>query len=81
MSFLEQYTWRTLNTRGLMHQRNLEILRNYLKTTPEDDLTYAIARINRIDMLKTLWEAGLKVRLQQAVLKRFEELTGRRSIE
>ena len=63
-----------------MRQRNLDILRNYLKTTSEDDLTYAIARINRIEQLKILWEAGLKKRLQQAVLKRYEELTGRREI-
>ena len=78
MSFLEEYTWRTLQTRGLMHQRNLAILRNYIGTTPENDLIYAIDRINRIDQLKTLWEAGLKVRLQQAVLRRYEELIRRR---
>ena len=78
MSYLEEYTWRTLNTRGLLHQRNLEILRNYIKTTPEDDLIYAINRINRIEQLKTMWEAGLKIRIQQAVLRRVEEIKARR---
>ena len=78
MSFLEQYSWRTLQTRGLMHQRNLEVLRNYLGTAREEDLIRAIGQINRIDQLKTLWEAGLKKRLQAAATRRYEELIRRR---
>jgi len=79
MSFLEEYTWRTFQSKGLMHQRNLEILRNYLKTTPEDDVIYAIDRINRIEQLKTLWEAGLNKPIQEATLRRYTELTERRT--
>ena len=77
---LERYTWQTLQSKGLLHQRYLAILRNYLKTTPIADLEFAIRRITKIEELKTLWEAGLSAELQKIVLRRYEELTGRREI-
>lgn len=80
MTFLEEYTWRTLQSKGLMHVRNLSILRHYIRTSAEKDIIFAINRITKIEQLKTLWEAGLSKTLQEAVLRRYEELTGRREI-
>ena len=78
MSYLEEYTWRILQTQGLLRQRNLAILRNYIGTTPEDQLIFAINRINMQEQLKILWEAGLHLPLQDAVLRRQQELIARR---
>ena len=74
MSNLELYTWECFDSAGLDHERKLQRLRNYIKQTPENELTFAIMRINRIEQLKALWEAGLNKTLQQAVLARFEQL-------
>lgn len=78
MSLLERYAKRTYETRGLLHQRNLYILRNYLNTSSEDDIYNEIWEINDVALLRTLWEAGLKKRLQERVLQRYTHLTGRR---
>lgn len=80
MSYLEEFAKRTRNTRGLLHQRNLGVLRNYLGTTPEDQLIEAIEKFTDIELLKTLWEAGLKLRLQEPVLRRYTELSTRRAV-
>lgn len=79
MSALERYAKRTYETRGLLHQRNLAVLRNYLGTTPEDDLRKEVYELTDLNLLKTLWEAGLKPRQQLWVLNRYEQIVGRRT--
>lgn len=78
MSMLEYYTHQVATTKGLTHQAYLRTLRSYLNYTPLKDLLFAITRINKIEQLKALWEAGLTSPLQEAVLRRHEELTTRR---
>lgn len=79
MSLLETYVWNTMKAKGLTHKIMLDALRNYLKTTPPNDIIFQLRRITRIDELKTLWEAGLREPVRSAVLSRLEELKGRRT--
>jgi len=74
MSLLEYYARKAAETRGLLHLSNLSELRTYLKTTKIEELTEAIEKIEDPRLLRTLWEAGLNRFLQEAVLKRMEEL-------
>ena len=78
MSMLRYYTTRAAETKGLQHQAVIANLRNYIKTTPIEQLLDAIAHINKLEQLKALWEAGLTADLQKTVLRRYEELTQRR---
>lgn len=66
------------DSRGLLHQRHLEALRLHIKTSAEDDLIEEIKRMNNIDVLRALWEAGLSARLQTVVLDRVRIITGQR---
>jgi len=75
---LRYYTTRAAETKGLQHQAVIANLRNYIKTTPIEQLLDAIAHINKLEQLKALWEAGLTADLQKTVLRRYEELTQRR---
>lgn len=72
------YTRRVADTKGLERQANLSNLRNYIKTTNNDWLIDAIDNIGRTDLLRILWEAGLNKDLQEAVLRKQQELTERR---
>jgi len=74
MSLLEYYARKAAETRGLLHQSNLSELRTYLKTTKTEEIIEAIERIEDPRLLRTLWEAGLNKFLQEAVLKRMDEL-------
>lgn len=76
MSYLEKYTWEVYDSSGLDHQSKLARLRAYLKDTPENQIIFALNRLNRIEQLKALWEAGLNDTLQEAVLGRFKQLQG-----
>jgi len=76
---LRYYTTRATETKGLQHQAVIANLRNYIKTTPTDQLLDAITHINKLEQLKALWEAGLTADLQKAVLRRYEELAQRRT--
>jgi hypothetical protein len=75
MSSLYDIANAVAKSRGLLHQRMLEGLRLHLKTMAEQDLIDEINRINNIDVLRALWEAGLNVRLQHAVLERVRLVT------
>ena len=68
---------RVSETKGLERQANLANLRNYIKTTSDDWLIDAIDNIGRQDFLRILWEAGLNIDLQTAVLCKQTELTER----
>lgn len=72
---LQEYIDRLQESRGLLFQRNLEALRNYINTTPEDTIIDEIYRIQTIDNIRTLWAAGLKTDLQHHSLNRYEQLT------
>jgi len=60
---------------GLTHMRQLNALRQYLKVTPESQLIKEIKAIRNPDYLRSLWEAGLRQPLQEAVMAKLEELT------
>ena len=78
MSMLEAYARRVLETKGLEHQIALSILRDYMKVTPIEELIAQIDTIYDTDVLKALWEAGLRKPLMDAVIRRIEILQGRR---
>ena len=78
MSMLEAYARRVLESKGLEHQIALSILRDYMKVTPIEELIAQIDTIYDTDVLKALWEAGLRKPLMDAVIRRIEILQGRR---
>ena len=75
MTLLDDYVKAVRESRGLLHQRNLGVLRNYLNTTPEDNIINEILRLQTIDDIHTLWEAGLKAREQHYALERYDQLS------
>ncbi len=74
MSALETYIRRAIETRGLEHAQAMRTLRWYMRSIPERELIRAISSITKTEYLRTLWEAGLTNRLQQAVTRRYDEL-------
>lgn len=55
----------------------LRELRSYLKTTPEEKLIGEIQDIIEAPLLRALWEAGLSLALQGAVLEQLEKIAKR----
>jgi len=78
MSSLEEYARKAWTTYGLEHQSWIRRLRNYIKMTPEEQLIEEINRITDINLFRMLWEAGLSRPLQEAALRRYDELRLRR---
>ena len=78
MSLLERYAKMANEARGLLHKRNIDVLRNYLNTSSEDDIYVEIWQITDVELIRTLWEAGLNKRLQERALQRHAYLTSRR---
>jgi hypothetical protein len=74
MSALEELCRRVHHSRGMFHKLALEALRDFLNTTPEERLIEMISTFSSKVLLRHLWEAGLTRPLQEAVLKRYEEL-------
>ena len=74
MSSLKDLVERTKEAQGLLYNLNMEILRNYIKTMPEDEVINEIKTLETIDDLRILWAAGLKARMQTASLARYNEL-------
>ena len=72
---LRQLSIRVLETRGLVRQSNLRVLRQYLKSQPSERLLKEVNDCETPRQLRTLWEAGLSDELQEAVTKRLEGLT------
>lgn len=72
---LERMARSVSETYGMLHQMNLRALRNYIKTTPEEELIKQVANVREAILLRSLWEAGLSSGLQEAVLERLEKLT------
>lgn len=71
---LERLAKSVSETYGLLHQMRLSFLRDYIKTTPEEELIKQITEIKEVALLRTLWEAGLTSGLQQAVLERLDKI-------
>lgn len=71
---LRQLSIRVLETRGLVRQSNLRVLRSHLKSQPSERLLKEVADCDTARQLRTLWEAGLSDELQEAVTKRLEKL-------
>ena len=79
MSILNDLTRRAAETTGLGHKMIIQGLRDYIKTRTTREMLGDIRYIYRQDQLRALWEAGLSSELQQAVLRRLEELAARRT--
>jgi len=62
------------NSSGLLKQRNLAILRNYLDTSVEQDIINEIYRLQTIEDIRILWAAGLTSPLQRAALTRYDQI-------
>lgn len=77
MSELERYTKRVYGNIGLLRQRNLAVLRNYLRTSTEETIKRQVIAIMDINLLKILWEAGIKAELQEIVLRQYDLLRER----
>lgn len=60
---------------GLLHQLNLRALRDYIKTTSEEELERQVMVIKEPALLRALWEAGLSSGLQGAVLERLKKIS------
>ena len=72
---LERLAREVTESYGLLHQAYLRALRNYIKTTSEEELVKQVIEIKEVALLRTLWEAGLSSRLQEVVLERLEKLS------
>ena len=75
---LRVYAEKVRDSVGLAHQVALRSLRWYLKTTKLQSFKEQVGTITDINLLKTLWEAGLNSEQQKIVLARYEELKRRR---
>ena len=76
---LRVYADKVRDSVGLAHQIALRSLRWYLKTTKLQSFKEQVNTITDINLLKTLWEAGLNSEQQKIVLARYEELKRRRT--
>ena len=74
MSQLEYFARRVRETKGMEHGMALQALRGYLRETPKQELLSAITQFSAPEHLRSLWEAGLDLELQDATLKRYEEI-------
>lgn len=72
---LKRYVKSTSETFGLLHQLKLRALRNYIKTTSEEQLEKELRDIEDTKLLRTLWEAGLSARLQEVVLEQLKKIS------
>lgn len=75
---LAYYANQVATTKGMRHKTMLIALRNYIKMMPEEDLLRDIKETHRQEQLRAMWEAGLNLTLQDAVLVRLDELLERR---
>jgi len=75
MPNIGEYAESVYYSHGLTHMMQLNALRQYLKTTQVDQLIKEIKTIRNPDYLRSLWEAGLSLPLQEAVMARLGELT------
>ena len=72
---LERLARGVADSYGMLHQLNLRALRDYIKTTPEEELVNQVVEIKEVVLLRTLWEAGLSSGLQGAVLEKLKEIS------
>jgi hypothetical protein len=70
---LESLSRKVHDTFGLQHQTNLGVLRHYINTTSNEQLTKEINNIKEASLLRNLWEAGLNAMLQEVVLVRLKK--------
>ena len=78
LNMFAYYAQQVYEKKGLQHTMMLFNLREYIKQTPDEELIKQIKETYRPEQLKAMWEAGLNLTLQQAVLARLEELEARR---
>ena len=77
MSALELLLTEAYKTRGFMHLSAIRALRQYINQLTEEELITAIDKLNDLEIMRTLVEAGLKARPLAALVRRQEELTKR----
>jgi len=73
---LEAYLRLAYEEDGMLHISAMQRLRRYLKRTPLPKLLAEVDAIEDLELLRILWEAGLRRELQQAVIRRLEEAGG-----
>ncbi len=74
MTLLDNYVKQVRESRGLLHQRYLAALRNYLNTTPEDAIIREIYQLEYLEDIRTLWEAGLNSAEQHHALIAYDQI-------
>jgi hypothetical protein len=77
MTRLDDYVLLVKASSGLLHQRNIATLRNYLTTSPEETIINEIYRLQDIEGIRVLWEAGLNTTFQRHALERYGQLMRR----
>lgn len=74
MSALEIYLKDARDTKGIEHMSVIRNIRAYMRLSTDKELYDAIYRIQDIDLLKHLVEAGLKPELMSITTKRYDAL-------
>ena len=74
MSSLKDLVERTKEAQGLLYNLNMEILRNYIKTMPEDEIIKEVYQLQTLDDIRILWSAGLKSTVQHHALERGKQI-------
>jgi len=72
---LKRLAKRVADATGLEHTRNLIVLRQYIKSTPESSLLEQVEKFDSVRLLRILWEAGLSSNMQQAVISQIEDIS------
>jgi len=64
----------TMGKRGMEYLIYIDILRNYIMVRTDDELIREIYTLDDFEQLRILLAAGMRKRLLEAVLKRYDEL-------
>ena len=67
MSALEIYLRGAAGVPGMWHKGKVRDVRNYIESTPRNEIIAAIKTIKDQSLLRILWEVGLDTELQQVV--------------
>jgi len=74
MSYLEDFIKNCIDTRGLEHKSAIQALRWYIRISKEEEILEAINKIENMEYLRILMEAGLRKPYLEAVVKRYDYL-------
>lgn len=74
MSALEAYLKGAAEAKGLWHKGRIVDARNYINSTPRNEIIAAIKTIRDQALLRILWEVGLDTELQRVVQYQSERI-------